>query len=51
MYLIGNQFQIDLITIAGIYENTIDTDLNWSFSLQKPMKKLTIDTRSMLMNM
>lgn len=45
-FLIGNQYQIDSITIAGIYENMIDTDLNWNFSLKKPMRKLALDTRS-----
>jgi hypothetical protein len=44
-YLIGNQHQIDLISIAGIYENRIDTDLNWSFQLDKKMKKIAVDTR------
>ena len=47
-FLIGNQNQLDLITISGIYDNSIDTDFNWSFNLHKKIIKLAVDNRSML---
>lgn len=45
-FLIGNQNQLDLITISGIYDNSIDTDLNWSLNLHKKITKLAVDNRS-----
>ena len=45
-YLIGNQYQLDLISVTGIFENKIETDLNWHFSLSKLIKKVAIDTKS-----
>jgi hypothetical protein len=50
-FLIGNQNQLDLITISGIYDNIIDTDINWSLNLQKKIKKLAVDTKSTLFDM
>ena len=44
--MIGNQNQLDLITISGIYDNSIDTDLNWSLNLHKKITKLAVDNRS-----
>jgi hypothetical protein len=45
-YLIGNQYQLDLISITGVFDNKIETDLNWTFALSQKFKKVTVDTKS-----
>lgn len=50
-FLIGNQNQLDLITISGIYDNLIDTDVNWSLNLRKKIKKLAVDIKSTSVDM
>lgn len=36
MFLLGNQNQLDMLTISVI-GGMIDTDFNWSFSLKTPI--------------
>lgn len=44
-FLIGNENQLDLISIAGIYDYRIDTEHRWSLNLRKKILKLAIDPK------
>jgi hypothetical protein len=37
-----------MISFIGIYENNIDTDLDWSLSVGKTIKKIALDNKSIL---
>ena len=45
--LIGNEDQLDVISIGGIVQNFVDTEFRWSLNIRKAIVQVGIDQRSM----